>query len=407
MVSILTFSLFSCAIQTKEESFNKQKAFAEIKHIIHKEYAYLDKPDFDVGALFSEYESRLENVKNDDDFIDLMQQLVRNFHDPHLNVGPYNLEDFSVLPTGSDVWAKATEGKFVIIDVRGGAAADKAKVRVGNEIIKIDGKSVEGAIFDVLGKDIKELSDHQIEYALNVSLSGKRYQPREWVIKAAGKEKKVNLPASYDYSNILREGSTIVSKKVGEVGYIRFNNSLGNSKTVDEFREAITQLLSTKGLIIDLRNTPSGGNTGVAEPILGHFVGSETAYQLYRVQKSDQVYNEASLQTAYARPSSPYYNKPVVVLVGRWTGSMGEGMAIGLDALGAKSIVGSPMADLLGGIKTSQLENSKSRIEFGFERLYHVNGSFREDFVPDTLLIPADSDSEGNDPALTEALSLF
>jgi carboxyl-terminal processing protease len=39
-----------------------------------------------------------------------------------------------------------------------------------------------------------------------------------------------------------------------------------------------------------------------------------------------------------------------VVLVGRWTASMGEGMAIGLDAMKRATIVGTRMAGLNGAV---------------------------------------------------------
>ena len=86
---------------------------------------------------------------------------------------------------------------------------------------------------------------------------------------------------------------------------------------------------------------------------------------------------------------------------------MREGMTIGFDAIGATAIIGAPMADLLGGIKTKQLENSDTWLEVAFERLYHVDGTFREDFKPNELVIPADRDGQGGDPALTRALALL
>ena len=65
------------------------------------------------------------------------------------------------------------------------------------------------------------------------------------------------------------------------------------------------------------------------------------------------------------------------------------------------------MADLLGGIKQVQLVASGAWLELGFERLYHVNGSFREDFVPSILLAAADTDTNGDDPALLAAIELL
>ncbi|WP_353409493.1 hypothetical protein [Arenicella sp. 4NH20-0111] len=39
--------------------------------------------------------------------------------------------------------------------------------------------------------------------------------------------------------------------------------------------------------------------------------------------------------------------------------------------------------------------------------MYHVNGSFREDFEPRILLKTADRDRLGNDPALSKAYEFF
>jgi carboxyl-terminal processing protease len=72
---------------------------------------------------------------------------------------------------------------------------------------------------------------------------------------------------------------------------------------------------------------------------------------------------------------------PVTVLVGRWTGSMGEGLAIGFDAIGAE-VCGGPMAGLLGAIYDYRLERSGLVLKLPTERLYAVDGTPREAFVP-------------------------
>jgi carboxyl-terminal processing protease len=52
----------------------------------------------------------------------------------------------------------------------------------------------------------------------------------------------------------------------------------------------------------------------------------------------------------YGSPRQNIYKKPVVVLVGNWTGSMGEGIAIGFEGIKRAKIVGTKMAGLLGEI---------------------------------------------------------
>lgn len=401
-------SLVSCANPDKNTGknpdFDSVAAWSEFQRVIGQHYAYLNDVEFDAGALFKEFETRARQAWNQQEFVDIAQQLVRHFHDPHLNVGPYNSQDFSVSPTGSDIWGVYQDGLFVVEDVKGDSAADIAGIRPGDRIMTIDDMPVIGAIEKVFGTPFPALSAEQINHGLNVSLGGLRNQARTLELSRAGKTGRYRLAASYQAIDALKEGPPLSAKLLNEIGYIRFNNSLGNEDTVKAFEEAITALAQSKALIIDLRNTPSGGNTGVAEPILGHFITQKTAYPLYQVQQEGVPYRQAEMQTAYARPSRPYYDKPFVVLAGRWTGSMGEGMTIGLDALGAKNVIGAPMADLLGGIKTVNLAGSDAWISVGFERLFHVDGSFREDFVPHRLQIPADRGKDGTDPALSQAL---
>jgi len=72
----------------------------------------------------------------------------------------------------------------------------------------------------------------------------------------------------------------------------------------------------------------------------------------------------------------------MVVLVNHWTGSMGEGMAIGLDGMHRATVVGTQMAGLNGGIFNLQLPNTGIGVNYAGEKLNHINGKPRENFVP-------------------------
>ncbi|NOU52844.1 carboxyl-terminal protease [Pseudoalteromonas sp. JBTF-M23] len=389
------------------QKFDADTAWLELQSTLQQQYAYLDRAGVDKDTLFEVFAPKLIVTQSKQAFADTAQMLLRHFYDPHLNLGPYNAQDYSVFPTGSDIYVNYQNQQFVVVDVKAGSAADVAGIRPNMEIIEIDGMPMHEAVKQVLGREISQLQPEQVNFAANVSLGGYRNTSRKVTAKGKDAEKHYHLAASYEAINAFRDGPMISFRKIDNFGYIRFNNGLGNNKTVDEFKQALAALADTKALIIDLRNTPSGGNTGVAEPILGHFVTHKTAYQRYQTQQVGLPYTHAEMATAYVEPSLPYYDKPFVVLAGHWTGSMGEGMTIGLDAIGAKTVIGAPMADLLGGIKTVQLKHSETWLELGFERLYHVNGSFREDFVPHIRLDTADKDSSGNDPALAKALSVL
>lgn len=90
--------------------------------------------------------------------------------------------------------------------------------------------------------------------------------------------------------------------------------------------------------------------------------------------------------TEVVKPQGKTYDKPIYVLVNYWAGSMGEGMTIGLDAFGNNTVIGTSMAGLLGANYSVNLPNSNYRLNITFERLYHVDGTPREDYLPGVML---------------------
>jgi carboxyl-terminal processing protease len=67
---------------------------------------------------------------------------------------------------------------------------------------------------------------------------------------------------------------------------------------------------------------------------------------------------------------------------------MAEGIAIGLDGMRRGTVVGTRMAGLNGGVFNLELPSTKIGVAYPGERLNHVNGTPREDFVPSVLVEP-------------------
>lgn len=72
----------------------------------------------------------------------------------------------------------------------------------------------------------------------------------------------------------------------------------------------------------------------------------------------------------------------VSVRVGRWTGSMGEGLAAGFAALGAK-VCGTRMAGLKGAVYDFDLPRTGLRIKLPAEQLFTIDGLARHEWVPE------------------------
>ncbi|MCA9613159.1 MAG: hypothetical protein KC586_10450, partial [Myxococcales bacterium] len=202
----------------------------------------------------------------------------------------------------------------------------------------------------------------------------------------------------------VRERPPLSIRREGDVAIVRFENSLGRSETVAAFDEAIVSVADAPALVIDLRNTPSGGNTDVARAILGHFVDDSTPYQRHEIPAVERATTVPRRFVEHVLPRAPRFRGRVVVLGGRWTGSMGEGLVVGFDAIGAHTVA-SDMGDLLGAMTQIPLEACEGVLELGVESLFHVDGTPRADYVADVPLESSDRDTRGDDPALTAALA--
>ena len=170
---------------------------------------------------------------------------------------------------------------------------------------------------------------------------------------------------------------------IGREYRIRFNDSLGDKATIAAFDAAMLKARSGQRVVIDLRDTPGGGNTVVARAVLGWFVRRPSFYQVHNLPAEQRETGIARQWVEQVLPrAGKYRGGPIIVRVGRWTGSMGEGLAIGFDAIGAR-VEGEPMAGLLGAIYGHRLQQSGQAIKFPTERLSAVDGIPREKFVPE------------------------
>ena len=194
----------------------------------------------------------------------------------------------------------------------------------------------------------------------------------------------------------------------GEIGYLKINNSLGDNRLIARFDSALTALQGTQSLVLDLRETPSGGNTTVARAIMGRFIEKEAPYQRHELPNEEGETGVPRRWLELVAPRGSRYTKPLVVLVGRWTGSMGEGLAIGFDALRRATTVGTEMARLNGAIYSFKLPNSGIGFNFPVERLYHINGQPREAYRPSVfvdLAKAAQRPTPEHDPVLQAGLA--
>jgi carboxyl-terminal processing protease len=383
--------------------FDATRAWDEFSQLLRLDYSYFARPGVDGGAILAHFAERARASRDRREFIELAKTVARNFADPHLNVGPSAPTDPALVPTASDLSADWLGGRAVIRAVRSGSDAAAQGVPVGATVVAINGRDAAAAVEALLGRPAHALSREQLRHGLNMALAGVRDQARELVLGVAGgAPRSYRLQATSVLAHAVAAAPAVASERRGAIGLIRFNNSLGRNETAAQFKAALESVLDTRALVIDLRNTPSGGNSTVARAVLGHFVAREQPYQVHVVSGEERRFGVPRKFIELVAPLKPHYRGRVFVLAGRWTGSMGEGMVIGFDAIGHRT-VGSPMAHLLGALFHETLAVSGARVELGEERLLHVNGTPREAFRPSIVVDPAEARPDG-DPAVDAVL---
>jgi carboxyl-terminal processing protease len=384
------------------EPFDAPAAWAEFTELLRMNYAYLTRPGIEGEAILAYFEPQAKVATTKEAFRDVLQLVAHNFADPHFIVGPLDLQDYNVVPTSSDLYARYRAPRFEVVDVRRDSDAQAQGIAPGAEISSIDGQTPQAAIEAVMGRPLAALSAPQLDAGLNIALSGVRQHSRQLTLAVGGARRQYTLLSPGELAQRVREAPPLSIERRGTAAIIRFNNSLGRNETIVSFRAALQEVQAAKVLVLDFRNTPSGGNTTVARGIMGHFVRRERPYQVHVVPSEMRRYGVPRKFVEYVLPIAPYYPGKLVVLGGHWTGSMGEGLLVGFHALGFRT-AGSGLADLLGGLFNEHLDLSDAKVDLGEEQILQVNGQPREDFVPD-IFREASEGQPGDDPLLEQAI---
>jgi len=387
---------------TKTQQFDAKAAWQEFDALVRGRYGYLERPGVHGDAILRRFTSAAQASKDRSQLIDVLQLVAHNFADPHFIVGPLNQQDYAIFPTSADMYAEAESGQFRIIDVRAGSSANLRGIRPGDRVLMIDGQSPIAEIERVMGRSLSELSPQQINAGLNIALAGIRHKRRQILIGSPNGDRQFDLAPGNDFADVVAAREPLTVTRHRGVPVIRVENSLGNNTTIAAFSRALEQLHGASQLVIDLRNTPSGGNTTVARGIMGHFIEREHPYQVHVVPGEEREFGVPRKFVEYVLPIAPHYRGKVVVLGGHWTGSMGEGLMIGFRALGVPT-AGSRLAHLLGALFNEELEQSGAKVDLGEEQLFDTHGHPREAFIPD-IHYEREEASEGHDPLLDRAI---
>jgi carboxyl-terminal processing protease len=209
------------------------------------------------------------------------------------------------------------DGLLTVVAPMEGSPAEAAGVRVGDSIIKIDGKyTKEFSLVDAVKK-----------------LRGPRGSPIALSIYRKGSSKLIDVTIVRDNITV----KSVRSRYLGDdYGYVRINQFM--EKTSDDLKTALTSLAQEssngeiKGLILDLRNNP-GGLLTQAIRVSDMFLKEGVI-----VYTDGRIENQKQKFYAHSRGTEPDY--PIVALVNNGSASASEIVAGALKDHGRALILG-------------------------------------------------------------------
>ena len=401
LILVLTLFIPTFLFSQEKKVINYKEDFLFFWNTINDYYSYFDKKQTDWQKVKALYAPQIDTVTTRSGFIHVLERVLYELYDHHASLNTNTMSSHRLVPSGTDIWAEYANGKAWIVSVRFKSPAADLNLQLGTEIIEFNGVPIEKAIVPFLPKSLRKDDIEAKNFALRTLIAGAHNGNRKIRIRSNDKTQEFELPTIFRRQHPPKSVEWKVIK--GNIGYIIFNDRLWDNTTIGLFDSAMQRLKNTSSLILDMRNTPSGGNTTVARAIIGRFIGQEGYYQKHELPFEERKYGVKRSWTESVTPMDPVYKNPVVLLVDRWTGSVGEGITIGFDGLKRARIIGTKMAGLNGANYSFTMPSSGIGFSFPAEKLFHVNGTPREDFIPDGI-VPSIY-IHGNDPFIAFAIS--
>ncbi|MBO5487867.1 MAG: S41 family peptidase [Eubacterium sp.] len=214
---------------------------------------------------------------------------------------------------GASIILDRTTNKKYITSVQEGKPAEKAGLKDGDEIRKVNGE-------DVSDKSLTDTS---------AMIKGEEGKTSVLTILREENKKKVTKEIKVTCERIVNQ--SVDSKMLdGKIGYIQIKNF--DEETSSQFKECVEKLekQNQKGMIVDVRNN-GGGTLSAAVNVLNRLLPAGKLITETSKGKEDKIYESTDEEQ---------FDKPLVVLINESSASASEVFAGSLQDRGAATLVG-------------------------------------------------------------------
>lgn len=249
--------------------------------------------------------------------IDAMLQSLDPYTEfvPESEMEDYKMKYVSTQYGGIGTSIQNRDGRFMVAEAFEGFPAQKADIRAGDEIIKINNVSLRGRPYEQVSSMLK----------------GPKNTPLKLVIMRPGET--TPLEKSLERAEIFQPNVAYSGMLDNNIGYIKLDKFLENSG--NEVRDALATIQKNKpaGLILDLRSN-GGGILQEAVKIVNLFVPSNTKVVTQKARSPEKNYTYLTYNNPIA------LHLPLVVLVNNRSASASEIVAGSLQDMDRAVVIG-------------------------------------------------------------------
>ncbi|WP_042169408.1 S41 family peptidase [Paenibacillus gorillae] len=369
-------------------------AFVRLNERLSVEYPFGEWKRIDWEGQRQKYEPLFKQAEQTGDkalYYKTLREYLASMRDGHIRIANDKLYDNPIYKQeGGGGFGLSTlrldNGKVLVTLVLKDSPADRSGIRAGAEITKWNGEEARQAYQNTEWSDSPNTNQNENVNRGRFMVRAAIGQEVEVEFKNTGATETViaKLTAYDDQYETLRKTKPQIVRGApsveGEIlsngyGYVRISSFLSNTAVRSE--NSLKSLLSShsasdpamilkeqlesfldkgvKGLIIDLRDNP-GGEDSLVVKMAGYFVnqGKRYSYASY-YNRNTGKFERNSGEDYVIKPSQPYFNGKIAILVNGRTASSGEGLPLALKGMPNVTIVGFTGTNGSFGIMTSPI----------------------------------------------------